>query len=68
MTFLSAIAAQKVHKYPHPDCATLVGHDDPVIMEHEAIFELRSNSALEEKGQTVSSNGYVQCFCDERAI
>ena len=68
MVFLSQIAEKLVHKYPHPDCTTLVGHDDPVIMEHEAIFELRSNSALEENGQTVSYNGYVQCFCDERAI
>ena len=68
MFIFSAIAARLLNRYPHVDCTSLVGHDDPTIMEHEAIFEYRSNSALEEKGLDVSYAGYVQCFCDERAL
>ena len=68
MFIFSAISAHKVNKYPNKDCTTLAGHDDPTIMQQEAIFEYRSNVALEEKGLDVSYGGYVQCFCDERSI
>ena len=69
MFIFSAISERLIHKFPNPDCTTLAGHDDPAIMQHEAILEHRSEWALHEQGLPVSSFGsYEQCFCEERAI
>ena len=50
------------------DCEKLSGYDDPDLFLKSAIFEFRSNSAMAELGRDVSYAGYVQCFCDAKAL
>lgn len=64
----TTISNELISMYPVIDCDNLVGHDDPEIMQTQAILEYQSNSKLTEQGKTVSYFGYVQCFCDEKAL
>ena len=34
----------------------------------QTIFEYKSNTAMTELGKDVSYAGYVQCFCDAKAL
>ena len=68
MFIFSATSEKLIQTFPNPDCTALDGHDDPAIMQYEAILEHRSNWEKHEKGLDVSFGRYVQCFCEERAI
>ena len=50
------------------DCEKLSGYDDPDSFLKQTIFEYNSNSAMAEQGKDVSYAGYVQCFCDAKAL
>ena len=52
----------------HTDCELLSGYDDPDMFLASTIFEYKSNTAMAEKDLDVSYGGYVQCFCDDRAL
>ena len=49
------------------DCEILSGYDDPDMFLASAIFEYESNTAMAANDMDVSYEGYVQCFCNERA-
>ena len=44
------------------------GYDDPDSFLKQTIFEYKSNTAMTELGKDVSYAGYVQCFCDAKAL
>ena len=50
------------------DCEKLSGYDDPEAFLKQTIFEYNSNAAMSELGKDVSYAGYVQCFCDAKAL
>ena len=50
------------------DCKGLSGYDDPEMFLTAAVFEYKSNTAMAELGKDVSYAGYVQCFCDAKAL
>ena len=44
------------------------GYGDDAAFLRGAIFEYNSNTAMADKGIAVSYSGYVQCFCDAKAL
>jgi len=58
---LQALSDKALNKYPIiNDCSSLIGADDEAKMQQGAILTYRTNTALEEAGQTVSyTKGYL---------
>lgn len=50
------------------DCELLGGFDDPDAFLASTLFEYKSNTAMAENDMDVSYEGYVQCFCDAKAL
>ena len=63
------MADVRLEKYPVIDCSTLdvVGNKTPEEIWANAYQEYDTNFALQQQGQLVRYQGYVQCFCDERS-
>jgi hypothetical protein len=60
-----------LQKYPPKlvaDCEKLSGFEDDDMFLKQTIFEYKSNLAMEELEKNVSYSGYVQCFCDAKAL
>ena len=57
-----------VRKFPDVSCENLPDYDSHADMTKAAVREWSINHALQRQGIEVSYNGYVQCFCNERAV
>ena len=68
---MSSISQTLLKKYPYKtekDCQNLIGYGDDNLMQTLAVHEYTTNYNLELMDNDVSYAGYVQCFCDQKAL
>ena len=64
----SQSANRLLNKYPASvDCASVTEGRAIEDLQRDAIIEWTTLTAAEEKGQSVSYKGHVQCFCEIKA-